>query len=372
MKKLTSWTLILPALIVTACANDGSKDPVPDIQHIREQAKLQGNQAPQSPQKEIVYVPKEVPVTQEKIVYVPKEVPVVQEKKVYVPKEVPVVQQQTTLNDSYVKIVMTDKVMSFYEGEAGAYKINLRVLDPEIKMKLTAKNLPAGAELKDVSTANTPNAYELRWTPALYTIGFDEQPPKVFAMTLVPTLVSAKTPQKAEVIKGLSLEKTLTFSVFRTQQKPSELVIDSLPAEVQEGESVPFTVTAKFPGMDNNSPVKPNIAVFKDNTSKVAGTDALEMDGARYVSVENMEYAGDFKWKFNLVFDTKNNAVEAQKTKTGAIAPGTFTQVRFGVRVYGAFNASPVSIARVKINRASAPVAASTAAPATETVKAGK
>lgn len=327
MKNVLSYTLVAATFVFTACGGTTGKSPVSDIQQIRENAKNDLQKGPQQ----------------------------VQERIVYVEKDKEVIKEQATLNDNYFKIDLGDKMMAFYEGQQTAYKITLRVQDPEIQMKLTAKGLPAGAELRDISTAQSPNTYELRWTPALYTISYDEQPPKMMNATLVPVLVSAKTPAKANTVKGLSLERTILFSVFRNQEKPSELTVTGLDKEVQEGQTVAFSVTVKFPGVDKNAPVKPYLGQFKDNATQVAGSEYMEMDGTRYVSADPsrtaVEYIGDYKWQFNLVFDTKNNPVETQKLKNGTAATVNFTQTRLGLRAFGAYNSSPVSIVRVKIAR---------------------
>ncbi|MGZ3742715.1 MAG: hypothetical protein ACXWRA_02560 [Pseudobdellovibrionaceae bacterium] len=318
-------SLILCAFLLTTACGGGSSgnNKVEDLTQLRAETKKQMTTGFQPPPERVDYVVKE--------------------------KEV--IKEQATLTDSYFKIDISDKMLNFYEGQSSAYKITLRVQDPELQMKLTAKGLPVGAELRDISTPKSPNTYELHWSPPLYTISYDEQPPQVIAATLVPVLVSAKTFKKAETVKGLSLERTITLNVFRNQDKPSELAIEGLPQEIQEGQVAPFSVIATFPGVDNNAPVKPNLGYFKDNISQIATSNYLEMDGTRYVSTESVEYIGDYKWKFNLVFDTKNNPVESQKSKDGSIATVNFTQVRVGIRVFGAFNASPAKILRIKILR---------------------
>jgi hypothetical protein len=340
MKNLLQLTLLAPLVLLTACGSGSASNAVDDLDQIRANAK-----------KELTYGRQPIP-----------------ERIQYVTRDKEVIKEQATLTDNYFKIDLSEKMMSFYEGQASVYKITLRVQDTELKMKLTAKGLPAGAELKDVSTPKNPNSYELRWTPALYTISYDEQPPKAMTATLIPVLISAKTSAKAETVKGLSLERTILFNVFRNQEKPSELVLSGLGADVQEGQVVPFSVVAKFPGVDGNAPVKPNLGLFKDTTTQVLGSNYLEMDGTRYVSPdlsldpkhEGLEYLGDYKWKFNLVFDTKNNPVESQKLKDGSLPAVNFTQVRLGIRVFGAFNASPAKVVRVKILRTPTPATAAT------------
>ncbi len=328
MKNVLSYTLMTASLMLAACGgNKFSDSQESKIKEIRDSAKQQTQTGP-------------VPVP---------------EKIVYVTKDNPVIQEQATLNDNYFKIDLGDKMMAFYEGQQTSYKITLRVQDPDIQMKLTAKGLPAGAEFREISTAQSPNTYELRWTPATNTISYDEQPPKVYNTTLVPVLVSAKTPAKVNTVKGLSLEKTVFFSLFRNQEKPSQLTITGLEKEVKEGDVVPFSITVKFPGVDANSVVKPSLSPSEDETTQVAGSDYMEMDGARYVSKDpsrpSLEYLGDYKWKFNRVFDTKNTPVENQKMKNGAIANVYFTQTRLSLRATSAFNASPSTMIRVKINR---------------------
>ncbi|HEY8269517.1 MAG TPA: hypothetical protein VIG33_01405 [Pseudobdellovibrionaceae bacterium] len=324
MNNFLRSSLLSALLLTTACGGSSDNKSFEDISELRARAKKEMTTGPQPPPERVVYVTKE--------------------------KEV--IKEQATLTDSYFKIDLSEKMMSFYEGQPSAYKITLRVQDPQLQMKLTAKGLPSGAELKDISTAKNPNTYELRWTPPLYTISYDQQPPQIMTATLVPVLVSAKTSKKAETVKGLSLDRTITFNVFRNQDKPSELVLSGLDQDVQEGQVVPFSVIARFPGVDTNAPIKPDLGFFRDKNTQVVASNYLEMDGTRYVSIENVEYIGDYKWKFNLVFDTKNNPVETQKSKDGSAAAVNFTQVRLGLRVFGAFNASPATVVRVKIIRA--------------------
>ncbi|MBS1969867.1 MAG: hypothetical protein JSU04_06145 [Bdellovibrionales bacterium] len=341
MKNVLSYTLMAASLTFAACGSSNYGDSrEAEIKQIRENAKQQLQTGP-------------TPVP---------------EKIVYVTKDKEVIKEQATLNDNYFKIDLGDKMMAFYEGQQTSYKITLRVQDSDIQMKLTAKGLPTGAEFRDISTAQSPNTYELRWTPATNTISYDEQPPKVYNATLVPVLVSAKTQEKANTVKGLSLEKTVFFSLFRNQEKPSQLTVTGLDKEVKEGDVVPFSITVKFPGVDANSAVKPSLSPSEDETTQVVGSDYMEMDGARYVSKDpsrpSLEYLGDYKWKFNRVFDTKNMPVENQKLKNGTVANVNFTQTRIALRVVSAFNASPSTVIRVKINR---PTPEAPATPATPT-----
>jgi len=334
MKNLNNLTIIASALLVVACGGPGSKQPVSDIQDIREKSTLGNGYKPGAPRE------------------VPK----------YIETEKKVIQEQATLNESYIKVEVDKKdiPLRFYENTNSKIKFYLRVLDPSLKMTLTGKDLPAGAKLTNVSTQQDPDAYELTWTPPLYTISFSEETPKVMTLTLVPVVNSAKTPAaKVAIVQKLFLEKVFAFSVFRTQEKTSELVISGLSDKAEEGQITPFSVVARIPGIDDKSPQKPTIGFFKDNINQVAGTDYLEMNGVRHITTDDsraeVEYLGDFKWKFNLLFDAKNIPVEAQKEKSGkTLENAETTHVRFGIKVYAPFNATNTTIMKIAIKRQTA------------------
>ncbi len=331
MKNLNHLTLIASAMFVVACGGPGGKQPVSDIQDIREKSTTGNGYKPGAPRE------------------IPK----------YIETEKEVVREQATLNESYIKVELDKKDMPlrFFENTNSKAKFYLRVLDPSIKMTLTAKDLPAGATFTNVSTPQDPDAYELKWTPPLYTISFSETPPKVMTLTLVPVVNSAKTSAtKVAIVQKLFLEKVFTISVFRTHEKPSELSVSGLPDKVDEGQVLPFTVVARIPGIDDNSPQKPTIGIFKDNVTQIAGTDYLEMSGVRHITSDEsraeIEYLGDYKWKFNLLFDTKNISVEAQKAKSGNILENAdTTHVRFGIKVYAPFNATNATVMQIAIKR---------------------
>lgn len=308
MKNFMQLTILASTVLLTACGsgNNASKDPVADLADIRERAKLELKNGPQVQPERIKYVPQEIPVKQE----------------------------QTTLNDSFVKITYPSQI-NFYEGKAGKVKITLGVKDPGFTMKLTAKGLPEGATLKDISTKAEPNTYEFRWTPAFNTLPVDQTEPEAMMITLVPILNTVKDEAKAKAVRSLSLEKTMVFFLMKSQEEPSALTIMGLPSEINEGEKVAFSATVKFLGLDNTTAFKPEIASILEKDTEAAGT----------LRVESVEYLGDFKWKFNLTF----------------IANGSAVQTRLVLKAYGAINVSKPTVVSVKINpkapEATAPVA---------------
>jgi hypothetical protein len=348
MKNLNHSKYLLLPLILAACGGPGSKTPVSDIDQIRAKSQAQTDAG------NLPGAPRNVPE--------------------YVVREKEVIKEQATLNESYIKVEIDkkDSPLVFFEGRTSSAKIYLRILDPSVKMTLTAKDLPQGATLQDVSTVNEPNTYQLKWTPALYTIAAGEDAPKIMSLTLVPVVDASRTPaNKLALIQKMFLDKVFTFSVFRTQEKAYELQISGLNSTTNEGQLDTFSVTVRMPGVDDHSPQKPSIGAFKDNVNQVAGTNYMEMDGSKYVDLTqaNVEYLGDFKWRFNnLIIDTKSKPVDAQKAKDGSIvANSDVTHVRFALKVYGPYTATNATVVQIAIKRDLPP-----AAPAVETPAAPK
>jgi len=311
MKTFMQLTLLASTVIFAACGSgsNSSKDPVADLAEMREQAKLELKNGPQVPKDRVQYVPQQVPVIQEQIV----------------------------LNESFVKITYPSQI-NFYEGKPGSVKITLGVNDPGFTMNLTIKDFPKGSELVNVSTKTQPNTYEFRWTPAYNTLPVDQVEPEGMQITLVPVLNTAKDEAKAAKVRALSLEKPMFFHLMKSKEEPSALVIAGLPTEVTEGEKVSFTATVKFPGLDDTSAFKPEIASILEKDSKLAGV----------LLVEGVEYLGDFKWKFNLSFT----------------ANGSAAQTRLVLKATGAISFTKPTIVSLKIKAKPAPQ--ETAAPAAQ------
>jgi hypothetical protein len=354
MKNLIQAKYILSALVLAACSGPGSKNPVSDLSDMREKAKLESERGPDAPRVITQYVNKDTVKTQE----------------------------EATFNNSYVKIEIDKKnyPLVFFENKASTATVHLRVFDPDIKMRLNAKGLPAGATLTDVSTASNPGTYELKWTPPLYTVPATEIGPKVFVdAKWVAELVSAKTETKAATIRGMVFEEPISYSVFKTQEKPSDLAVAGLSDKAEEGQSYPFSVVVTFPGVDGQAPQKPVIGWYKDTTTQVAGTDYQEMDGSRFVDYDSsrtpVEYLDNFKWKFNLVLklNDKDNAVQVQKAKDGSLMTNSdTTHIRFVLKANSGFSYANASVVRISVKRtmppappAAPPVADAPAAPAT-------
>lgn len=324
-------TLVSLSLLAAGCG-EYQKNPVPDLEKMREHGRLEMQKGPDKPRV----------ITNDVI----REVPVI------------VVKEQATIDENFI-IITPDAQMTFNEGQASHFSIRARVLVPGIEIKLKASGLPSGARLE--KSKSEKDLYVLTWTPDLYTVPSNAAM-KSYTVKVTAEVTSAENPANAEKLKGLVREKEFPLFLFRNQEGPSGLSVSGIAPEIAEGSLVPFTVTVKVPGTDDKVPQKPRLVVSYDGVSYTAGNDFLELDGARYVvailnkkesdpNKKDIEYLGDSTWKYNLLFDTKNNSVQPQLSKDGSILTNADgTRVRLSFKVYSPYGLStPEVLTQVKI-----------------------
>lgn len=330
MKTTKSLLPLVALTMVAAGCGEYKKNPVSEsngvsIETIREQAKIQIQKGPDKP-REIT-------------------------NTVIVEKPVVVVKEEATIDEKFI-VITPDSQMTFNEGEPAKFKVRARVLVPGIEIKLTAQGLPAGAKLEKSTTEK--DLYLITWTPALYTVPANSAM-KSFSAKILAEVVSANTASQAQQLKGLVREKEISLFLFKNQEAPSGLTVSGLSAEVNEGTLTPLIVVVKVPGTDEKAPQKPRLVVNYDGVSYTAGNSFLELDGSRYVvsdlNKKDAEYLGDSKWKFTLIFDTKNVSVQPQLSKDGSIMTGADgSRVRLSFKVYSPSGlATPESLTQVKI-----------------------
>lgn len=270
---------------------------------------------------------------------------------VVVEKPVQVVKEESTIDDKFI-VITPDSQMTFNEGQAATFKVRARVLIPGVQVKLSAQGLPDGATL--TTAGQEKDLYNITWKPALYTVPSNASM-KTYTVKLVAEIVVADDAKNAAQLKGLVREKEINLFLFRNQEAPSALTVQSLPSEVSEGQLTPFTVTVNVPGIDGSASAKPRLVVSYDGVSYTAGNSFLELDGSRYVVADlnqkDAEYVGDSKWKFSLLFDTKNISVQPQLAKDGTIMKNSDgTRVRLSFKAYSPFGlATPEQLTQVKI-----------------------
>ncbi len=316
--------IIIPALILLASC--GQKNPVSDLQELREKGKVAQEVGPQQPtvKRETIVVEKEV------------------EKRV---------EQETVGANSIV--IAEDKGINFVEGKSSSFKIRTSVVSAKnVAMVLTAQNLPDGATLTKSTTE--AGVYILSWQPALYTTGNAAM--KGLTFKLVPKISATGSPSDYDKLKGLVIEKNIEVYVFRNLEAPSELKVAGLATEVEENQISNFTVTVKVPGTDGKAPLPPILNVTYDEVAVTAGNNFRELDGSRHVrtdvSKKAPEYLGDSKWKFTRLFDTKNISPVPQTDSSGKVVPtadGTRVRVSFRVNNPGNGLSTPEVLAQVKI-----------------------
>lgn len=270
---------------------------------------------------------------------------------VIVEKPVVVVKEESTIDQKFI-VITPDNQMTFNEGQEATFKVYARVLVPGVQIKLTGSNLPEGATLTASQTEK--DLYLLKWTPALYTLSSNENM-KSFNVKLTAEIVSVSSQQNADKLKGLVREKEVSLFLFKNQEAPSGLAIDGLTNEISQGQETPFTVTVKVPGIDGRSAQKPRLVISYDGVSYTTGNDFLELDGSRHVVADknkkDPEYLGDSRWKFSLVFDTKNISVQPQLAKDGSfMVKATGLRVRLSFKAYSPNSLStPETLSQLKI-----------------------
>ncbi|WP_413584080.1 hypothetical protein [Bdellovibrio sp. HCB274] len=322
MKTVKSLMIMIPAaMTITAC--DGwQKSPSSDLEDMRAHAKVITEMGPDKP----------VEVTKTTVVVKPSPVEVI--KTVIVEKEVEVKVKETDVTRSMI-LLTADSEMTFSEGAASSYKIRASLPIPGATVTLTASNLPEGAVLKP---SNEKDVYVLTWNPPMYTVDSGKLL-KSIPVKFTATVTNPGQAKDAAAVKGLINELDKTLFVTKNQVAPSALSVSGIASEVMEDQLIPFSITVTVPGIDGKSEQKPRVLISNDGNSNSAGNDFLELDGSRYVIADlnkkDAEYLGDSKWKINLIFDTKNIAVQPQLSKDGTIMlQANGTRVRFSVKVF--------------------------------------
>jgi hypothetical protein len=327
--KLSLLTIVVPTLILAACG-DYQKNPVSNLDEIRENGKTELELGPDKPREVTKYV------IQDNIKTV----------------------EQASISDNFVVITAegANTTPYFYEGQAKALTFRLRPLTNKIQAKLTAEGLPAGATF--TASAQDKDLYVLAWTPALYTVPASA-PMKDIKVKLVAQLVSAETKDLEKKFKSVSNFENIVLFLFKNQVAMPTHSVSGLPTEINEGDIVTFKVTAVVPGVDDKSAAKPTLEAYYDKKN-ITGTNSFqELDGYKYLDVKNVpeaKYLGGSTWEFTRTFNTKDVAVDPQLAKDGSVmkeADGTRVRVSFKVKSpnYGFTSNESTSLIKIKYNK---------------------
>lgn len=328
MKNITLLTsLVLSALVVAACGKY-EKHPVENIDTYRENGRKELEKGPEKEQ--------------------------VRTETIIVEKPVEVVREQATIDENSL-IIAPDRKMVFIEGASTTFKVVARSTIQGVKVKLSGKNLPEGAKLEKSPTE--ADVYLLTWTPKIYTVPAGESLKEVdVKFGLEVTETPSERVKKA--LESVTREREATLFVKRTQAVPSDLKIEGLTDEVAEGSVTKFSVTVKVPGIDGQTPRKPMLTIFND-LGQSTGVEYTEQDGTRHVMIDPAQreavYAGEQKWKFSLVFDTKNIAVRPDMDRRGqSLSQSAVSHVRFNLLVtspFGTVTPQILKLVKIGMNR---------------------
>ncbi|MEN0059888.1 MAG: hypothetical protein AAGB31_13700 [Bdellovibrio sp.] len=339
MKQISTLLPLLALTVVAVGCGEYKKNPVSDLEQLRAHGRVETQKGPDAAR--VVTIEKDRPVYKQHTT------------------------EAATITSDYVKIA-PDSHMSFNEEQESSYKIRASISLPHVVMELTAKNLPKEARLE--KSKEEKDTYILTWKPRLYSLPQDKNM-KIISVTFKADIKSASSPQELEKLRSLVLEKKVELSLFKNQELPSELTVAGLEKEVFEDSEVSFTVTAKVPATDAQTPVKPRLVITYDGVNLTAGNNYRELDGSRHVLPGNVEYMKDGVWKFSLKFDTKKISVQPQLGRDGsALAHADGTNVRMSFKVLSPYGTStPESLMQLKIRYTKPTPPAESEKPAPET-----
>jgi hypothetical protein len=277
-------SLTLLAMLSSACGKH-QKNPVPDLDKMREEGKQEVILGPDKP-KEII-------------------------RTIVVTQQVEVQTESNVVDSSFLNII-PDSDINFIEGKAASFNVVGRTQVPGAKVKLKAENLPAGVTFELKPTSSEKFNYALSWNPAYNTVPFGSGS-KSFKIKIVAELEQAqgKDGKTAQIISN---EKEVVIFVVPAQAAPTDVQVSGLKSIIEEGTETPFSITVVVPGIDDKSALRPTLIPSYDNVSMTPGNSFLELDATRHIvpdlAKKSLEYFGDFKWRFNLMFDTKNISVQ--------------------------------------------------------------
>lgn len=332
----TTLLALLVTFLITACG-DWDKNPVPssstssgtfDLETLREQSKKVLAEGPDKPRE----------ITNTVIVEKPKLV----------------VKEESTIDEKFI-VITPDAQMTFNEGQEATFKVYARVLISGVQIKLSAQGLPEGARLE--ASSKERDLYLLTWKPGLYTVPSNANM-KTYTVKLTAEIAGSSSQTNADKLQGLMREKEVSLFLFKNQETPGDLIVKDLGNELSEGQVTPFSVVVTVPGTDSQTPQKPRLVISFDGVSYTAGNSFLEVDGSRHVLADlknkDPKYLGDSKWKFSLVFDTKNITVQPQLAKDGSfLVNADGLRVRLTFKVYAPNGLStPETLRQLKIHYA--------------------
>lgn len=252
--------------------------------------------------------------------------------------------KQEVLDGSYVIDVERD--VTFVEGEMKTFKIRARVFHDVDSFDLVLKEGPDEPKMIMAKSKDEPGTWLVSWAPQKGFIAGDKIEKSVRFKIEIGNIKS-KDSKVVEIFNMINRVQESEVKVRRTGKSPV-VVADKIPTEVAQGAVVPFAIEVDDPASYEG--FSPRVDIYFQGTNQTEG--GFEANGATYVRIEKLpKFLGNGKWRFDYVFDAKNNDVGAQLDRSGKRVDGAeFLQARFFVKAYGATGVpSAESMSNVKI-----------------------
>lgn len=227
-----------------------------------------------------------------------------------------------------------EKDATAIEGESFSFKIRVRMQFDVTSYDLKLIGVPS--DVSNISLArlsSEPNTFVMTWNPPKGIIPTNRQERQI-KYRLELANVKSEKPDVEKLYSSVNKVQDFSFPVRRTGKTPTIVVLNSVPAEVQQGQVAKFSVDVLDPASYEG--YAPRLDVYFQGTNKTEG--GYEANGATYIQPEGSpKHIGGGVWRFSYVFDTANNDVGAQLDRDGKRVEGaTHLQTRYFMKAYSA------------------------------------
>lgn len=238
-----------------------------------------------------------------------------------------------------------EKDATIIEGETQSFKIYVRFGQKVDSYELKLVGVPADISGMSLSKVNgEEGAFQMNWAAPKGTVPASERGRQIPYRLELANVKSSDGSVEA-LFRSINRIKDFTFTVRRSGKRPEIVRVNEIPAVVNQGSIVPFTVDIMDP--PSHDGLVPRLDIYFQGTNRT-GTN-YEANAATYVRVDSApKKIGEGLWRFSFSFDTKNNDVGAQLNGEGNRIDADYLQTRMYLKAYsatgGVSNERPVLI----------------------------
>lgn len=233
--------------------------------------------------------------------------------------------------------LLTADEVTFVEGTKGSFNVTARFFQKVDSYGIKIATDTDGADVKIdrvmAPTGAPTDTWTVTWTPPQGFVGSKEVDRKVgFKLELID--VKSSDPSVEATFRMIEKVQDGSFRVRRSGKPPEIVKVSGLGEEVAQGSMAPFSVEVFDPASFDGNP--PRLDVFFQGTNK--STNSYQANGATYIRTETVpKFLGQGRWKFDFIFDARNNDVGAQLGPDGKRVPeATHLETAYWFKVYGA------------------------------------